>query len=168
MAGVRHTGGYQGGSKPVGGLKPPTGLIVPAHTQSFTHSYLITYPEHGPRESDPAYADFHAFKSNRRASDTYYCDFAHDYRGGDNSECSIDKPLEAHHRHIEWAMLNEVDLVLLERDYPGVSAMGVGKWVENAENLELLCVWHHRGRAGKHTAAFADFEAQKYIRRLIS
>ena len=85
MAGVRHTGGYQGGSKPVGGLKPPTGLIVPAHTQSFTHSYLITYPEHGPRESDPAYADFHAFKANRRKTDTYYCDFAHDYRAGDTS-----------------------------------------------------------------------------------
>ena len=65
-------------------------------------------------------------------------------------------------------MLNEVDLALLEAHYPGVSSMGVGKWVESAENLELLCVWHHRSHAGKHTAAYADFEAQKDIRRLIS
>ena len=142
--------------------------ITPAHEQAITHRYSLTYPEHGPRESDPAYADFHAFKTNRRKADTYYCDFAHEFRDGDTSECDLTKPLEAHHRHIEWAMLNEVDLTLLEKHYPGVSSMGVGKWVESAENLELLCVWHHRSHAGKHTAAFADFEAQKDIRRLIS
>ena len=141
---------------------------VLAHDQKITHNYVITYPEHGPRTSDPAYADFHKFKQNRRDANTYYCDFAHEFRGGDTSECTLDKPLEAHHKHIEWAMLNEVDLTLLEAQYPGVSGMGVGKWVESAENLELLCIWHHRSHAGKHTAAFADFEAQKDIRKLIS
>lgn len=141
---------------------------VAAHDQKITHNYSITYPEHGPREKDPAYADFHKFKQNRRDAGTYYCDFAHEFRDGDTSECTLDKPLEAHHKHIEWAMLNEVDLKLLEEQYPGVSSMEVGAWVESAENLELLCVWHHRSHAGKHTAAFADFEAQKDIRKLIS
>ena len=142
--------------------------IVAAHDQKITHNYTITYPEHGPRESDPFYSDFHAFKKNRKDAGTYYCDFAHEFRDGDASECSMDKPLEAHHKHIEWAMLNEVDLRLLEEHYPGVSTMEVGKWVESAENLELLCISHHRSRGGKHTAAFADFEAEKDIRKLIS
>jgi len=142
--------------------------VVAAHIQAITHRYQITYPEHGPRAGDPAYADFHAFKAGRKAAGTYVCDFATEFRGGDTSECDLTKPLEAHHKHIEWAMLNEVDMVLLEAAYPGVSAQTVGAWVESAENLELLCVWHHRGRAGKHTAAFADFEASKDIRRLIS
>lgn len=145
-----------------------TEKIVTAHVQKISHGYSITYPEHGPRESDPAYSDFHAFKKNRVKADTYFCDFATEFRDGDYSECTPDKPLEAHHKHIEWAMLNEVDLSLLEEQYPGVSAMGVGKWVESAANLELLCIWHHRSHAGKHTAAFADFEAQKDIRKLIS
>jgi hypothetical protein len=142
--------------------------ITPAHEQAITHRYSMAYPEHGPRESDPAYADFHAFKGNRKKAGTWYCDFAQEFRAGDTSECDLTKPLEAHHKHIEWAMLNEVDLTLLEAAYPGVSAMGVGAWVESAENLELLCVWHHRSHAGKHTAAYADFEAQKDIRRLIT
>ena len=142
--------------------------IVAAHTQAISHKYEITYPEHGPRESDPYYSDFHQFKKNRKKTNTYYCDFAQEFRGGDSSECDTTHPLEAHHKHIEWAMLNEVDLSLLEKHYPGVSSMAVGAWVESAENLELLCVWHHRSRAGKHTAAYADFEAQKDIRRLIS
>ena len=46
--------------------------VTPAHEQAITHRYSMTYPEHGPRESDPAYADFHAFKANRRKADTYY------------------------------------------------------------------------------------------------
>ena len=142
--------------------------LTPAHDQKVTHSYTITYPDHGPRESDPFYADFHAFKKNRKAAGTYWCDFAHEFRGGDTSECDTGRPLEAHHKHIEWAMLNEVDLALLEKHYPGVSSMGVGKWVESAENLELLCVRHHRSHQGKHTAAYADFEAEKDVRGLIS
>ena len=146
--------------------KPPG--IIPAHIQPATHRYFIHYPEHGPRNGDPAYADFHAYKRNRRTADTWYCDFAHEHRNGDFSECDAISPLEAHHRHIEFAMLNSVDLLLLEPAYPGVSAMGVGKWVESAANLMLLCVFHHRGHAGVHVASASDFEATSYIRNLIS
>lgn len=141
--------------------------MTAAHDQKVTHSYTITYPEHGPRESDPHYADFHAYKARRKKDGTYHCDFAAQWRDGDTSECDNDHPLECHHRHIEWAMLNEVDLALLEEHYPGVSTPGVGAWVESAENLELLCVRHHRSHAGKHTAAYADFEAEKDVRGLI-
>jgi len=44
----------------------------------------------------------------------------------------------------------------------------VGAWVESGANLEWLCEKHHRGAGGIHHAAFADFEAEKYVRELIS
>jgi hypothetical protein len=140
---------------------------TPAHTQLFTHRYLVNYPEHGARESDPYYADFHAYKTRRRANGTYICDFATNHRSGDCSECAPPSiPLECHHSHIEWAMLNEVDLDLMEPDYPGISKMGVGKWVESAANLELLCVVHHRTDAGVHKVSYSDYGAGFYIRSL--
>lgn len=144
-------------------------MTVPEHSQRVTHSYLVTYPEHGPREQDPHYKDFHAFKENRRKAGTYHCDWAMEYRDGVFSECDLSVPLEAHHSHIEWALVNEVDLALLEEKYPGVSNVEeVGAWVESAENLELLCVNHHRRHMGKHVVAYSDFEGLSFVRNLLS
>jgi hypothetical protein len=142
--------------------------LIKAHAQKISHTYVIHYPEHGPRESDPHYADFHAYKALRRKAGTYLCDFAAEHRGGDTSECELAAPLECHHRVIEFATMNAVDLVLLEHDYPGVSSMGVGAWVESAANLMLLCRFHHRGADGVHVAAAADYGASFYIRGLIT
>ena len=142
---------------------------VTAHVQKVAHSYIVTYPEHGPRESDPHYKDFRKFKAGRKAGGTYHCDWAAQHRDGDSSECDLTMPLEAHHSHIEWALLNEVDLTLLDEAYPGLSNPDeAGAWVESALNLELLCVNHHRRHMGKHVAAYADFEGLSFVRRLIS
>lgn len=141
---------------------------VPAHLQKVTHSYQLAYPEHGPRDSDPHYADFRAYKALRKKAGTWYCDFAAEHRGGDASECDLTLPLECHHRVIEFSLMNSVDLTLLEPDYPGVSAMGVGAWVESAKNLELLCVFHHRGHAGVHIVSASDYGVYEYVRRLLS
>lgn len=140
---------------------------TPAHDQSVTHRYTIHYPDHEPREHDPNYADFHHYKSERKKANTWYCDFAKENRNGDQSECDLAKPLECHHKHIEFALMNNVDLSLLEAKYPGVSEMGIGAWVESAENLELLCVFHHRGHAGAHTASFSDYGASAFIHNMI-
>lgn len=142
-------------------------MTVPAHDQTVTHTYVIRYPEHGPRETDPHYADFHAYKQRRKTAGTYWCDFAQEHRGGDTSECDLAGPLECHHRVIEFATMNAVDLVLLEKDYPGVSQAGVGAWVESADNLMLLCRAHHRGPDGVHVASYADYGATFYIRGLL-
>jgi len=142
---------------------------VPAHEQKVTRSYVVTYPEHGPRAGDVHYKDFRAFKDNRKAAGTYHCDWAIEHRAGDFSECDLIAPLEAHHSHIEWALLNEVDITLLDVQYPGLSnADEVGAWVESAQNLELLCVNHHRRHMGKHVAAYADFEGLSFVRNLLS
>lgn len=140
---------------------------VKAHDQNETRRYTVHFPEHGPREHDPHKADFDEYKRRRRAAGTWFCDFAHDYRD-DASECDLTGPLECHHAVIEYALQNGVDLARLEKWYPGVSSEGVGKWIDNADNLVLLCRWHHRGHGGVHTLSASDYEAYKFIKGLIS
>lgn len=138
---------------------------VKAHTQRVTHSYTVRYPDHAPRESDPHYTDFREF--HRRTKATAKCHFAEEI--GDDSECDKEHPLELHHAHIEFSLQNGVDLARLEHVYPGVSNPDeVGAWVESADNLLWYCMFHHRGHGGVHVAASADFEAEKFVKGLIS
>ena len=139
-------------------------MTIEEHDQNITHHYTIHYPAHPERISDPHYKDFNAFR--RRTKDTAQC--AVGAHRNDFSECSLDKPLELHHSHIEFSLQNGVELKWLEIDYPGVSDPdNVGAWIETAANLEWLCLFHHRGHGGVHTAAYADVEAEKYVRGLI-
>jgi len=136
---------------------------TPAHDQKVTRSYTVHYPEHLPRKSDPHYRDFDAYR--RRTKKTAKCSIG-EHRN-DFSECA--GSLELHHSHIEFSLQNGVDLKWLEKDYPGVSDPNkVGEWVESAQNLLWLCEFHHRGHGGVHVASSSDFEAEKYVRGLIS
>lgn len=141
---------------------------VAAHDQAFTHRYVVKYPPHEPREHDPHKHDFLEWKKRRKDSGTYYCDFAAEHRGGDTSECDTGHPLEAHHKVVELAMLNEIDFALLEADFPGISAQDVGAWIDSDANLTLLCVAHHRGPGGVHNASYSDFGSEYYVRDLIT
>lgn len=139
-------------------------MTTPAHDQKVTRSWIVHYPAHEPRESDPHYVDFEAFR--RRTQATAVCAFAAET--GVASECDAAHPLELHHTHVEFALQNGIDLAVLEREYPGVSdPSNVGAWVESAANLEWLCQLHHRGVEGKHALAVADYEGQKFVRGLI-
>ena len=135
--------------------------------QAFTHHYIVKYPEHDPRASDPHRHDFLEWKRRRKESGTWHCDFATEHRGGDAAECDLARPLEAHHKLVELAMMNEVDFALLEADFPGISAQSVGEWIDGDANLTLLCVAHHRGPGGVHTASASDFTSEFYVRNLI-
>ena len=137
------------------------------HDQRFSHSYVVHYPAHEPREQDPHKADFEEWKRRRRENNTYYCDFAYDHRGGDISECDMMHPLEAHHNKVELAMMNEIDFNLLDTDFPGINADTVGAWIDSDQNLTLLCRNHHRGAGGIHDASFSDYTATYYVRDLI-
>jgi hypothetical protein len=137
---------------------------VPAHLQKTTNSYVVAYPAHPPRAEDPHYRDFEHYRRTHIA--TAVCRFA-ERRGGDTSEC--DGGLELHHSHVEFSMQNGVDLALLERDYPGISSPDeVGAWVETGANLVFYCSRHHRGHGGVHHASASDFEAEVYVRGLIT
>lgn len=143
-------------------------MTVPSHSQKVSHSYIVHYPPHPPRTEDPHYKDFHHYHElTKKDPSIYRC--AHGVRVGDFLECDLQHPLELHHSHIEFSLQQGVDLAVLEREYPGVSdPEAVGAWVESAANLEWLCVFHHRGPNGKHTAATADYEASIFVRGLLS
>ena len=139
-------------------------MTVEEHDGNITHHYTSHYPAHPERTSDPHYKDFNAYRS--RTKDTAKC--AIGLHRNDFSECDLKSPLELHHSHIEFSLQNGVELKWLEADYPGVSDPDtIGAWIETAANLEWLCLFHHRGHGGVHTAAYADVEAEKYVRGLI-
>lgn len=142
--------------------------MTDAHDQPVTNRYVVHYPAHEPREDDPHYKDFnHLHREWKKDPDRWQC--AVGKARGDFSECDTDKPLELHHSHVEFSMQNAVDLKWLEAAYPGISdADQVGAWVESAENLVVLCVAHHRGAGGIHHASAADYEAERFVRGLIS
>lgn len=143
-------------------------VIVEAHVQAITNRYMVHYPDHSAREDDPHYVDFnHLHRRWKKDPDKWQCDIGR--HRGDFSECDLDKPLELHHHYIEFAVMNAVEMKWLAKDYPGIDTPEeVGAWVESAVNLLVLCVRHHRGHGGIHHASAADYEAQRYVRGLIT
>jgi hypothetical protein len=160
---------------------------VAAHSAPQTHHYVVHFPPHPARQDDPHYVDFEAF--HRKNGPNARCAFAVHAMLTDDAEpvrqdaaphrligageqragCDTTDPMELHHSHIEFSLQNGVDLALLEKDYPGVSNPDeVGAWVETGANLTWLCLFHHRGPGGAHTAAASDYEAEKYVQGLIS
>ena len=137
--------------------------MVDAHEQGVTRRYTLHYPEHPARKDDPHYVDFEAFRKRTKAS----AKCAIGEHRNDFTECA--GGLELHHAHVEFSLQNGVDLRWLENDYPGISDQAnVGAWVESGSNLQWLCEFHHRGHGGVHVASASDFEAEKYVRGLIS
>jgi len=151
---------------------------VAAHDAGQSHHYLMHFPPHPARTSDPHYADFNAYHATHRATARCYIGERLGYADCMDAQMHPCPPpdgggrqpgLELHHSHIEFSLQNGVDLKALETDYPGVSNPDeVGAWVESGANFRWLCAWHHRGAAGAHTAAHADFEASQYVLGLIS
>ncbi len=149
---------------------------VAAHDGKQTHRYLVHFPAHPARTSDPHYVDFNAYHRRTRSTARCYIgerigfDECRDAQGNPAPapEDGEQPGLELHHAHIEFSLQNGVDLAALEKDYPGVSDnTRIGAWVESATNFRWLCVHHHRGAAGAHTVAHADYEASQYIKGLI-
>jgi hypothetical protein len=139
--------------------------VTDPHNQKVTHTYVIHYPAHEPREGDPHYVDFNAYR--RKTKDTAKC--AVGAWRDDFSECDNDNPLELHHSKVEFSLQNGIDLKWLEADYPGISDPDkVGAWVESAENLQWLCRFHHRGIGGVHRLDASNYEAERYVRGLVS
>lgn len=136
--------------------------MTDSHSQKVSHSYTMHYPAHPARKDDPHYKDFnHYRKTHIKTAKCAYADSA------DGDHCT--DQLELHHRIIEFSLQNGVDLAVLEKDFPGISdPTTVGAWVESDQNFEWLCSYHHRGHGGVHVAAAADFEAEKYVKGLIS
>lgn len=139
--------------------------ITGAHIQKVTHSYAIGFPNHEPRQDDPHYKDFNHIRDQwSKDPDKWVCSVGK--HRNDFSEC--EGGMELHHSHIEFALMNEIDLVWLEVDYPGVNdPEELGAWVESAENLEVLCERHHRGLDGAHKLSYSDYNGIEYVKGMI-
>jgi hypothetical protein len=137
--------------------------IVAAHEQLMVHRYVVHFPEHYPRQADPHYGAFDAFRRHaQKDPERWRCEVGAHF--GDFSYCTMDKPLEVHHRLIEFAAINGVDIKALHKDYPEViDENTLNAFVESEKNFEVLCQYHHRGHAGAHIASHADFTSALYI-----
>lgn len=149
---------------------------VAAHDQGETHRYVVHFPPHPARASDPHYVDFdHYHRRTRRAARCYVGErigFG-DCRDARGVACSVgadgrQSGLELHHAHVEFSLQNGISLAALEKDFPGISdTTSVGAWVESDVNFRWLCCFHHRGPGGAHTASHSDWEASQYVPGLI-
>jgi len=136
--------------------------MTDAHSQKTSHNYTMHYPEHPPRTNDPHYVDFEHYRKTHIKDAK--CAF---YDSANVEECTTQ--LELHHKIIEFSLQNGVDFAVLEKDFPGISNPNeVGAWVETDKNFEWLCSFHHRGHGGVHVASSSDFEAERYVKDLIS
>jgi len=152
--------------------------VIQAHTVVQGHRYVLHFPAHPARASDPHYVDFTAYHKKTRATARCYVGQRVGYGDCRDAQGNPALPpgdtgqqpgLELHHAHVEFSLQNGISLAALEVDYPGISNPDeVGAWVETAANFRWLCVYHHRGAGGAHTAAHSDWEGQQYILGLIS
>jgi hypothetical protein len=142
--------------------------VTEAHGQKVTNSYIVHFPDHAPREEDPHYKEFHHIRSQwEKDPDKWQC--AIGKHRNDFSECDLEHPFELHHNVLEFSLLNAVEFEWLKVDYPGIyDAETLSRFAESPANLEVLCRKHHRGHGGIHHASASDWEAQKYIRGLIT
>lgn len=150
---------------------------VAAHDAAQSHHYIMHFPPHPARTSDPHYKDFDAYHRTHRADARCFIGERigfQDCRDAQFKPCppvdNGEQPgLELHHSRIEFSLQNGVDLRALEVDYPGISDPSqVGAWIESEANFRWLCAFHHRGPAGAHTASHSDWEASQYIQGLIT
>lgn len=144
------------------------------HDQTVTNHYVIHYPAHSPREGDPNYAAFNAYhRANEKLGVCYMgARLGFDQCADTQGKAMLDQPghpgLELHHRLLEFATINGVDLEAIQVDFPDLTDLAkVAAWAETEANFMWLCAKHHRGAGGAHHAAWADFSAEMYIRDLI-
>jgi hypothetical protein len=140
--------------------------MTASHDRAQTHRYVMHYPEHAPREDDPHYRAFEAYRRHHR--DGAACYVAE--RAGHDSCAGA---LELHHSVLEFATANAADPVALHRDFPEISADAtadeIADWIASSPGaFRWLCAFHHRGHGGAHTASHADWTAQLYVPGLIT
>lgn len=148
--------------------------MTDAHDQQVVNHYVIHYPAHEPRTGDPNYAAFEAYHRANEATAVCYVghrlgfDQCADAQGKPMADQPGHPGLELHHKILEFATINEVDVTALDVDFPDLTDLDkVKAWAETEPNFMWLCAKHHRGAGGIHHAAAADWAAEMYIRDLI-
>src|SRR5579872_4249954 len=96
---------------------------TPAHAQQVTNRYLLTFPDHQPRATDPHYRAFETYRRLHIATSVCYVGqrVGFDQCADTLGNALLDQPngghgLELHHHTLEFSLLNSVDLKALQVD----------------------------------------------------
>ena len=137
---------------------------TPGHDQIVRRApYLVRFPPHEPRESDPHYRLFQEFHRRTRADAECWVG-----KHSPEKKAECHGQLELHHTHLEFALQNAHDLTAIMADWPDVDREEeVDAWIESQDNLRWLCERHHRGDLGAHALDHAAWEAMVYSDRAI-
>lgn len=142
-------------------------VTVTAHEQKVTHSYSVHFPDHAARAHDPHYTAFESLRRALEKTPQWQCAIGAEL--SDFSACDTAHPLELHHSIVEFAVANEVDLTAIGHDFPEIKTEDdLQAFLESGRNVQVLCQFHHRGHGGIHVASYADYEAEKYVKGLIT
>jgi hypothetical protein len=141
---------------------------VQRHIQKHTVQELQFYPEHDQRQETPEYAAIHRKLAITEDKPCLVCGVRNSFLAQDGQGTVTGRnpygarQMETHHRIIEWALKNAVDVgkfndilrVNLARSRPAktlyqkpLTAAQIADWVDHDEdNLWVLCDVHHRAR----------------------
>jgi hypothetical protein len=147
---------------------------VPAHDQARTLHEIAAYPPHGPRETDPNYATFHAARHHLIDVLGVGCWIG----GATKAQIAAGLPeehlchgatgLEAHHHVAEFAGLNEIDWQKVAADFPQLGIHSDADFLRMAESdggLLILCSKHHRAPYhGIHSITEPVWKLDRYAR----
>jgi hypothetical protein len=129
-----------------------TAALVSAHAVSRSLHETVYTPSHPKRGSSSA--EFRASKEalEKETPGCWVC--------GRSAE-QVGAPLEGHHLHAEWSLINSVDLAKIQESWP--QAKSLQEWLDSVDNLVLLCVEHHRSPLyGVHMVTMPAWVVQKY------
>jgi hypothetical protein len=123
--------------------QPPKHRIVAAHDQVMTLHVIAHVPPHEPRETDPAYHLFNEAKARIKAAGQWFCNLNDDYCAGG---------IELHHSSVEFSQQSAMDFERVNKalGFHIKSEDEFAAWIESPDNLETLCVNHHRTHFGTH------------------
>ena len=133
-----------------------TNTQTAAHNQTESCRYIMYYPAHDPRASDPHY---HLFNVAR----------ARIIKAGIGCWiCGCKDHIELHHSEVEYALLNGEDYAKVALDFPQYKLTNddeFAAWVESEGNLRALCMDHHRSPyLGIHHVAYPNWKAQRWAK----
>lgn len=128
--------------------------VVLAHGQTRTLTETIFYPDHVTRGAESSEFQNTKQKLTKQGEGCYVC-------GLTQEELGPSVRMEGHHFNSEWSLVNSLDLVKVQKDFPDVT--DVKTFLDSLENLILLCPKHHRSNLyGVHMITMPAWIVQKY------
>lgn len=133
---------------------------VEGHLQTHQLVESIWYPSHEARKASAEYKRVHHHLVYELDEPCWICSIR-------QSQLPAGEHMETHHWHVEWALANRIDPLLIIADFPD---MGLGDdahlrhWLDGEGNMLVLCSAHHRhGLIGIHSITYPAWVAQRWL-----